>query len=475
LLSVALAAACAHAPAGRERDPSGAGRPWHEYRSAHFVLDTNLPRGAAAALVGTLERLRDLELRALQRHPDDVPGTLRVVVPATPRAYAELAPPFSSGYFTLGWLVVPTIVVPARALGRAPEVVAHELAHALSRFLFPAAPTWFDEGLAQFVETIANPDPRYERTVGLAPRLVGSRLAEASPVPARELLAWTGSLDHHEEVDRHHVYSWLLFHYLWSERSRGLEEYRRRLAAAEEPRAAWRAAFPDLDPDVPGALERLDAALAAHRAKGAVAGVRVAASPVDAAFTEAPLGPAEVRMLLLEVRSDRAVAAREVKEALRDDPGHPVALWLAEQDGLDRKAALRASAPRRSDWRGWLLLAMDLDADAERAEKEEALRRAIALQPGSALAHDELARVRVAAGRADEAYLLARRAVDLAPFVPAFTETLARVALERGDCGEALALQRRAAAMAAGAAAGTAASTLRAYEERCRAAADGGN
>jgi hypothetical protein len=52
---------------------------------------------------------------------------------------------------------------------------------------------------------------------------------------------------------------------------------------------------------------------------------------------------------------------------------------------------------------------------------------------------------------------------------------LARVALERGDCGEALALQRRAAAMAAGAAAGTAASTLRAYEERCRAAADGGS
>src|SRR6185369_7377161 len=85
------------------------------------------------------------------------------------------------------------------------------------------------------------------------------------------------------------------------------------------------------------------------------------------------------------------------------------------------------------------------------AEREAALRRAVALEPDAAMANVALAEALAAAGRPREALAFANRALDVAPWHPAAVAALADVAAHLGHCEEALLLGERAVAVAAGA------------------------
>jgi len=124
-------------------------------------------------------------------------------------------------YFAIGLLGEPTIVMPVRGASERPELVAHELAHYLSRYLFPVQAPWFAEGLAEFVQTAAR------RPGDTAMSTVGSHIAKGAgalgqvvgsvpfdlvnwlpyderPLPAKELLAWKGR--EQSESPRGHLY-----------------------------------------------------------------------------------------------------------------------------------------------------------------------------------------------------------------------------------------------------------------------------
>lgn len=474
--AAALAALLAAAPA-----PSAPGarcsiphaEAWREYRSAHVVLATDVPRERAALLVAELEKLHALVLAALFGEGVDVPGRVHVVAFSDPRRFEELAPPHADGYVTTGGLGDVAIVFPYQGWGPVPEVLAHELAHRISRHHFPRQPRWFSEGLAMFVQTVARVHDG-EHTAPLGSHLVrgvrggaGRYAGLASPelllgvrasldVSAKELLEWRGAIDD-ADPGRFHAKSWLLYHWLWNQRSSQFTAFQERLASGEAPGAAWRAAFPEWDPARPESLEGLDRALAAYWKAGRYAPYPVDVSQVDAAFTDAPLGRADLHMLLLDVRARarwpleraerRALVGREVEEALSEDPTHPVATWRRATERAEPPApALRAvTAARPGDSRGWLLLASALDASADAAEKEAALRRAVALDAGSARANNELAWLLVSTNRAREARPFADRALDLAPWNPTIVDTLAAVAAGIGQCKAAVALQRRAA------------------------------
>jgi Flp pilus assembly protein TadD len=347
---------------------------------------------------------------------------------------------------------------------------------------------WFSEGLAHFMETVATApvadapatgthllrgQRAPARSVGLASERLQASVAVVQPVPARDLLSWTGS-ESETDSGRYHFWSWLLYHWLWNTRSKDFAAFQQRLAEAQDPAAAWLASFPDLDPSRPEAMSRMDDRLEAYRRDGRYLSYRVEAQ-ADAAFTREPLGPADVHMLLLDARAAwpegkarEALYAAEVQEALGEDPSQPSAIQARARLAKSSPAAplRQAIAARPGDWRAWLLLGDSL-GDAEAAEKEAAYRKATSLNPDGALAQNNLAWLLAKAGRAREALHFANRAADLAPRSPEVLDTLAFVAADLGKCPEALTLQQRAVALLAPGSGAPIRQNLAEYQKRC--------
>jgi tetratricopeptide (TPR) repeat protein len=472
-LLAALSGSAAAAPEAFRCEARG-GPPWREYRTAHFLLDTDLPQEEARQLGQQLEQLHALELQALLGEVVDIPGRLRVVALRDPRQFRELAGDEVRAYYVRR-RAEGAVVLQSEGLRVAPEAVAHELAHHLSWFLFPRQPAWFTEGLAQFVETAAKPrqaelaatgthlaragtDASGGRWVGLAPARMAKAIRVAPLVPAKDLLAWRGNIGH-ADPGRFHLSSWLLYHYLWNQRSRELSEYQRRLSEGASPADAWGAAFPGYDSRSAGSLQALDAELERYRRGGRFVSYRVPLPPVEVSASERPLATADVHLLVADVRrawpakraEAEALLAADVDEALREDPTQPFALVeRARLQGASAAvgspvAALRAAvAARPGDWRALYLLATQLQRPGEAKEREAAYRKATALEPDAAIPQNDLAWLLVESGRAREALPFANRAVDLAPWEPQFIDTLAVVANELGQCAQALQLARRA-------------------------------
>jgi tetratricopeptide (TPR) repeat protein len=464
-VAAVLLASCARRLPGGLACPDHGGAPWHEYRSNHFLVLSDLEHEEVAPLVAELERTRALVLAALRGAGWQVPGRLRVVAPARERMFLTLAPPGVLGYYLVSGLGEPTIVLHAASTLRDPEVLAHEMVHYFSWHLYTRQPPWFTEGLAQFVQTVASPDPSLRGWAGRVPRIRRTRCASAPRVSGRDLLTWAGSLTA-EQNAVHSLWSWVLYHWLWSERSTDLHAFQRRLASGEEPVAAWAATFPDLDPAT-GELPSLDAALIRHCKLRDLLEER---APTDtgapATFTTAPLSSAEVHVLMVESRGYwttgrypppadyteefLAEAARpDLKEALREDGAEPRALSrLADLDGTPAVPPLQgASRARPGDWSVWYLLGDALEDAEDEPAAEDAYRKAAALNPDNAPTQNNLAWLLGRAGRPEEALPFAERAAGLAPWDPSVLDTLALVRDRLGACPEALRLQRQAVAL----------------------------
>ena len=463
------------------------GRAWREYRTAHFLVATDLSPPSAEAVVKDLEQLHALVVQALFGEQVEIPGKLRAIAFHDRRDYEKLDQHGYGGYFRIDGLLTPTIVFAADGFKARPELVANELAYPISWHVFPRQPRWFAEGLGMFVATVALPReaaaPKLGthviaggretggRWVGAAPpRLVGFLARKASAMP-EDLFTWT-QLEHYDLEESHYAWSWLLYHWIWNTRPKAFAEYTARLTNAEDPARAWREVFPEFDPARPGAMRALEQTLDRYRRAGRFVSVEVKA-PFDARFTVAPIPSAEVHALLLlasgrsRKMSDDEVAA-EMTEALREDPLHPVALRVTTKTPEARRAAmLKVTAERPKDWRGWYYLGGVAD---DRAEKEAALRKAVELNPEAAVARNALARLLHETGRAKEAVKHANAALDLAPWSPAAIDTLAAVAAELGKCKEAGILQRRAIDLVRGNARAEYEKRLAEIEARCGAA-----
>jgi tetratricopeptide (TPR) repeat protein len=459
----ALAAAEAPAPPAQCRKLTG----WFEDRSAHFHVSSDLSPAAARSLIRELEYLRALLIQALFGEQVEVPGHVRVVTFSSPSRFEDLGSK-SGGYIHRDSFDEPTIVIPQDGLKVSPGVAAHEIAHLLSWHVFPRQANWFSEGLAMFVETVAylpqqvappvgtrivrTHQARAGRWAGETPQSWAERLAQVRPVKAADLLSWRDQRDE-ASPDRLHLWSWVLYHYLWNQRSKQLSAYQARLGEGAAPAVAWQAAFPEYDPARPETLEPLDAALDKYIRTGQLGIYKVEAEVAEPAVERSPLHSSDVHLLLLDERSlwsepkDRPALWRdEVDEALREDPAQPRAILLrANREKASPLAGLRAAVQARpDDWRAWLLLGQALEGAEPSAEREAAYRRAVALAPENSIAHNNLAWLLSQSGRSRAALPLANRAVDLAPWSPSAIDTLAAVAADLGKCREAVVLEQRA-------------------------------
>jgi len=454
------------------RCPAKGGAAWREYRSAHFIVDTDAGRSDVQPFVHMLEHMHALVLQALVGEQVEIPGHLRVLAFADQTDFHEMGGDSAAGYYSRGEFGEPTIALPLRALWSDPEAVAHELAHHISFFLFPVQPRWFTEGLAEWVQTVA------ARPTDTALSFTGTHIArgtkamagamagsipvnlvswlgyDARPLPAKELLSWNGVETASAEA-RGHLWSWMLYHWLWNERSKAFADYQKRLADGGDPDGAWRAVFPELDPSNADAMAKLDGELDRYRTRGRFAFYKVQAEG-DPHFSEAQISSSDLHILLLAMRrswprepdQQQALRRAVLDEALAEDPGSPLAQYARAKFAgkVDASALRQAVKSRPADWRGWLLPGQL----APTAEQGPALRKAVELNPASAAAQNALAWLLVRSDRAKEALPLASRALDLAPWDANIVDTLAEVAARLGKCREALQLGKRAVATAGG-------------------------
>ena len=448
-----LSGACAYDPGFR--CSANGGRAWNEYRSAHFILDTDIKEAGAAVLVQQLEELRAAALLALVGEDVETPGHARVIALADATMFEDLAGSRIVAYYSVNAWGEPYLFAQVNSEGAVPETLAHELAHYVSHYLFPIQPTWFAEGLAGFVETLAGK----KRTAGSVPpyaeavmRADCDSCRDQEGISTRKLFEWNGQSDY---VGRYHAQSWLLYHWLWNARGPQLSTFENRLSEGDDPADAWNTAFPEFDPRIPGSFAKVDHQLENYLRGGKFAAYAVKAPPVNAGFTRSPLSPAEMHVLLLQSRRAWPANPRMVKElirtqmqeALREDPLHPIArLEQANPEGPAAIAELRRQVVKemRPDWRAFVLLGQ---SEIPLDEKQSAFRRAVELNPESARALNGLAWSLALANRAEEALPLVNRALDLSPWEPIIVETLAEVAARLSRCKEAVRLERRAISM----------------------------
>jgi hypothetical protein len=454
LITAALALAACAGPRHFICEARG-GPAWREYRSQHFNLFTDAEPEDVAATADRLELLQAQLLEGLTASELEIPGRLRVVALAEDRAFRELAGPHVAGYFS-EFLGEPVVVLPVGWTSTSPEIIAHELAHHLSRYLFPRQPRWFSEGLAGHVETLGSSEARTRGRVGAVTVQRAKMLTRESLPTARQLLQWDGELDD-EHPGRFHGGSWLLYGWLWNARSAQFSAYQRALSRGDAPDAAWLAAFPEFDPADDRAMVRLDHALRDYLQRGTFLSYPVKARATARLAEVARVPPADVHLLLLGVRhwtpipkEERdAVTRLELQEALREDPLQPLALTRTVGDPGSLKEALRRSAAAHPDSAlGWAILGEALLQPEDLAEQEVVLRTALALEPDSAPLSAMLALNLIRTGRPGDAPSLASHAVDAVPWKPRYLTTLALAEAGLGHCESALEARRRALVLA---------------------------
>lgn len=408
------------------------------------MLRTDLDAAGAGALIGRFERMHAAVAASLPAAPP-APGRVEVIAFRTAAEYAPFAPEGAEGYYLRSEGGPPRIVLAGTLRPDQRALLAHEIAHHFLAGTFRRQPRWFAEGLAVAMEALGDDAP----APGTPP---AARLARARrfPVPSRELLAWDGTAGARDVLDWYAA-SWLLVSYLSSERAEAFTALQRRLASGDSPGEAWRSALPELDPARPGALEELDAALAAHARRPLEADAREIPVPAAIGYYEQRIPSTEVhaiRLALWQHGPAKPLDAlrAEVEETLAEDRAHPIALqYRAALWGEDPVRLARAAVDAHPlDPRAWTFLAFSLRGPPRAEEREDALRRAADLAPANAAALHNLASELLAQGRSGEALPVARRAVHVAPWSPAILAGFAAVLSDLGQCAAAMPVQQRA-------------------------------
>lgn len=161
LVLAAALGACVHAPL---EAPEKGGSPWTEVTSAHFVLKTDLDARTAADVSAKLEQIF-AALAEFGFHSDQ-PPTFRidVVYLRGKDEYVMFAPKLSGGAFFPSGLHDfergPIAILGGDFVQATRETMQHELTHLFIHAYYPQAPTWLNEGLAQYMETMAIEDDR---------------------------------------------------------------------------------------------------------------------------------------------------------------------------------------------------------------------------------------------------------------------------------------------------------------------------
>jgi tetratricopeptide (TPR) repeat protein len=447
LLILFVSAACAH----RNVCPAKGGPPWRELTTRHFRVWTDLDAAAANTTVQHLEHYRKA-LLYVWGNQFDPPGRVDVVVFRSGEDLYDLI----GGRWRISGFVAksgPTpIVVMTLDYDRnvAQRVELHELAHYLNSYLLLRQPRWLSEGLASYIETAQVIEAENKVILGRS-HLDWIRYISRSRESLESMWQWTGSPQDSEQLERLYASSWFWVHYLFNHQTKRFLEFLDRLGRAEDPKAAWRAAFEGV------ADQDLEAALAYYARGGTY---RLITFPIEVAATpvsERGLDDTEVHVVrskvILHAQGDpfqkKKRVLQEVDEVLSQDPWNVDAViartefMTNEEERLALAKALVEKKPGSGS--AWAYLAKALGrANGSEAERTSALEHAAKCSPEDPAILTELARDYLSRAEAQKALPLATKAAGLAPADAAIVDTYAASLAGARRCSEAAAMQRRA-------------------------------
>lgn len=431
--------------------PAEGGPTWHEVRSAHFLVRTNLDPARAQKVTLDLERFRRALLLIWTRNFDP-PGRLEVIVLRSRGQIEEFSVKGTTAfaYFTGSGPIIAMEASDGTFFGKAVErqAQAHALARYLSRFVLPRQPRWFAEGLSSFLETAHLNDEGTQAVFGEPHRGFLAYVRESPWMTLEELWRWDFSTP--KGQPQHYASSWFWVHYLLNEQGPRFTDFQMRLARAEEPRQAFEAAFAGAG-DLEEGLRRY--------LKGGTFGRWT--FPLEGVPTELQvreLEGAEVHALRARLylmgnartgEERRKAAQLEVTQALSENPTNVSAVVLQAgftDNDVERLAMAEALVKAHPDsGPAWELLAQaHSQAGSPVALQEQAYLRAAELSPDAASVHNNLAWLYAQSKVPRKGLALAVRAVKLAPFWAPYRDTYAAVLFEMGQCAKSIEAQRRA-------------------------------
>jgi tetratricopeptide (TPR) repeat protein len=340
----------------------GATASWHEASSEHFLIYADDSAKDVTRFAEKLERYRAAMAIVYPSTREKPSPSNRVTVYAVGSGaevrelygregknarYVEgFYRPAAGASFAIIGSVNPSA---ASKVSASERTLLHEYAH---HYLFESAyyvtPPWFVEGFAEYFST-AKFDGDGSVGLGLAAVHRANELYYASKVSIEELLDTRAYAARKARgYDNFYARSWLLFHYLYSDKARvaQLADYLTRLNRGDAELDAARAAFGDLD--------ALNKTLKTYVNQGRWKywGLPPTALTTGT-VTVRELGQAEAAAMPLRIRSKSGVDAKEAKEVVADarelaerypdDPEVQAVLAEAEFDAGHDDAAIVAA------------------------------------------------------------------------------------------------------------------------------------
>jgi hypothetical protein len=365
------ASSCATLPPCPERG----GPVWTEWTSPHVVLLTDLDEDDARSALRDFEELRKAVLVAAWRRAPEPRGPITVVVL---RSDSEL------------YMFLPDFVAARVVVVRSPQAfilksgaerdryVTDPIVRLLSYHFGLGRLPWFEEGLARYLEGL-----RLEKdgtlTYGDADPLLFRNSTMHGELMGFEHLWEPRTAENEQSINNKQSFiatSWLAVHYLFNREPDRVLVFEMALASARDPRAAWRAAFPDLTPEV---MDQRLTEYAFHSGQFTSFGGRLPPEPFEPHATPVPDAAVHAlrALLLATAAAPRPDLARaEVAEAFRLDATNVLAAYVDREllggyaSDIDLPKRLVAAHP--SSATAWLLLSHAREARHETDEAHEA-------------------------------------------------------------------------------------------------------
>lgn len=448
-----LLCACASVGPRRAECELHGGRSWREVKSNHFTLQT---AAGSETAHNTLSKL-EWTLNALLLMWDEElkPAAAIDVILVNRSEWEEFGEEWVAGKM-LSSIPNPLIVLVGQSSlnDLAPKygVVAHELTHYLLRHVFVQTPLWFEEGFAQFMETV---------TFGLEPGTVVFGRPdigvlrynqEKAPLPLSALWEWGKAPMSKEERIHCYASSFAWFHYLYNHEEKRFGHFWQGLAKGTKPREAWQQAFADVSEDA------LYISLKRYLDGGKYEDITYRMAKKTTKMTERTMAPAEVHLLrakLLLVGSKMGSqkelsdhVRRELSTAVTIDPEQVEAraslIWWDEDPKRQHREAkkLVEAYPDNIDALKVLIHVQQKIGDKE--QLEENLLRALKVGPQDPFVLRELALLRANSGETEVAIRHVESALKAAPWDPWTLGACALATAASGECDEAERLKRRA-------------------------------
>jgi hypothetical protein len=411
---IAVAGGCATVSTG----PAKGGRVWRELTSDHFVLRSDLSQLEAMAVLRTLEDTRATMIGTMWSER----GMSHQRLAAIAMASADEMVPYMGTSFSALHVhsrpFPPTLFISDLEDG---SDAKHELAHYLSRQVWPIQPAWFSEGIASFFESVhADPNADHGMIVGepVSHRLKSFQMRGATPLD--QLLASVPT----ESAAQFQFYatSWLLVHDLINRRPQQLDAFQELVGELVPGPVAFRRTFPDL------ATGKLAGELDDYSRRGQYRARLIEIPRWNERAGVRELSPAEVHALRAFLRAviptggeapevRRAAIQADLAQALRatSPPIEALALAFFYMDTSRQAdaAAIRAELARRAiatnpnQWMAWLMAHQSAPPGSD--ERSRALQKALALAPEEPEVWTALADERARAGRWPEVLKITNR------------------------------------------------------------------